>query len=653
MLRKGFILFMAVSIAFAFSIVGEEKNEERGIFHILIGYAYYNNTENVASFAIVNITNVDRWEWNLTTTDAAGFYTFNCGSFQGPGWEPGENITITVYGNSSQCWSNWTGSVNGTVPSIAQWYNVTLESTIGFYDVGTKAINYPSNNSILCPTPISYRVNATIKNYGNLSHSFPVELRIYDNNNSLKFSDIEMISLAPMEEKYVEFDAWAPPDMTMNYTIVVTTNMTCPNHDYMPWTDSKSITVHVLQRIIDMEVEKKVWNESSLTWDDEVDIQDLPCTVRFNISIHNNGTCSSLTNISITDILNGMQYEYNSTFINGIHAPDPYIVGNMLIWNESILGYEWPNVLESCNYIYIIYNATISNWGEKINNVSVNAVAYPTWENVTKNDFAHVIVKANVDEIFITFEDLKCIENETISTNFTFNVHAAAYNYTYGFIGLVNASWSIANNGSNASINASYGKEIEFNSGWKDGIAILHASYDNKSDSVTFTINSSLFTFLLHQGWNFITVPCQNSFNASTLYSSIENCKIVLKWNASEQLFGVYIPGCPYDFNIEDGIGYFIAVINTTIFSIADIPITSVNVTLYEGWNTLGWFKENVTHASSLHGNISNCTAVLILNASKQNFDLYVPGSPYDFAIMRGEGFLVAVNKQSHWHGEG
>lgn len=37
-------------------------------------------------------------------------------------------------------------------------------------------------------------------------------------------------------------------------------------------------------------------------------------------------------------------------------------------------------------------------------------------------------------------------------------------------------------------------------------------------------------------------------------------------------------------------------------------------------------------------------------NVSKQDFDLYIPNAP-DFAINRGEGFFIAVNEESVWHG--
>ncbi|HEC82450.1 MAG TPA: hypothetical protein ENI53_01010 [Thermoplasmatales archaeon] len=67
----------------------------------------------------------------------------------------------------------------------------------------------------------------------------------------------------------------------------------------------------------------------------------------------------------------------------------------------------------------------------------------------------------------------------------------------------------------------------------------------------------------------------------------------------------------------------------------------------------LGWFREEQTTADSLLNSIQGCNIILRWNASIADFDLYAPGVPNNFVIKRGDGFLVAVNEQSIWHGEG
>ena len=158
------------------------------------------------------------------------------------------------------------------------------------------------------------------------------------------------------------------------------------------------------------------------------------------------------------------------------------------------------------------------------------------------------------------------------------------------------------------------------------------------------------FTFELGEGWDFVTIPCENEYNASMLYSSIPGCNIILKWNNSKDDFDVYVPGSPCDFNIEDGIGYFVAISYNTFFAIEDVSIASVNITLLVGWNSLGWFKEEQTNASDIYNSIAGCNIVLRWNNSKNDFDVYVPNAP-DFVIEQGNGFFVSVSQQSQWHG--
>ena len=412
-----------IGMALIGTVIAEDE-EPHGPFHFIQGYVYYNNTNVPAAFASLCIYNVTNGTWWNISTNEIGWYHTNLGSFEGPGWAAGDPFVIYAYGNSSLCWTNWSGNVSGTVPLYTAWYNITMETTLDPYDVGTEAINYPADGDYLCPDPISYVINATVKNYGaTYTHSFPVELRIYDSLGNLVFSDVENVNnLLPGEERYVEFDAWTPPDMTEDYTIVVTTNMTCPNHDYMPWTDSKSITVHVLQRIIDMEVEKKVWNESSLTWDDKVTIPTVPYTVTFNISIHNNGTCNTLTNITVVDTLTaGLQYVPGSTTINGVAGADPEIVGSTLIWNASKLGYVWPNALEPCQWIYIEFEANVTEYGTDVNNASASAEAWPTWEAATGEDApgAYVISDSTPPVTVISYGDPHYIDSYIYITSAT------------------------------------------------------------------------------------------------------------------------------------------------------------------------------------------------------------------------------------------
>jgi len=180
--------------------------------------------------------------------------------------------------------------------------------------------------------------------------------------------------------------------------------------------------------------------------------------------------------------------------------------------------------------------------------------------------------------------------------------------------------------------------------GASDGERFSSISYEK-----VMVVNAP-FNISLYQGWNFVTIACENNYTASSLYNDIQGCNLILKWNNSKNDFDVYTHGSPNNFAIENGTGYFISVSNNTNLSVTGLPIQSVNITLLVGWNSLGWFKEEQTNASDIYNSIAGCNIVLRWNNSRNDFDVYVPNAP-DFVIERGNGFFVSVSQQSQWHG--
>jgi len=166
-----------------------------------------------------------------------------------------------------------------------------------------------------------------------------------------------------------------------------------------------------------------------------------------------------------------------------------------------------------------------------------------------------------------------------------------------------------------------------------------------------------IFEYFVSKGWNLITIPCKCNLTASSLGNLIPNCSIIIKWNATLQQFQSYLVGISppeYDFEIKQGIGYFVYVNNDTTFSIIGLPISNVSVPLHIGWNLIGWFKNETTTASLLGQNITNCSIISKWNASLQQYQSYLVGiSPpeYDFAIKQGMGIFIYTNEESIWHG--
>ena len=264
----------------------------------------------------------------------------------------------------------------------------------------------------------------------------------------------------------------------------------------------------------------------------------------------------------------------------------------------------------------------------------------------------------NVNSINITYnpEGMEIL-NQVISTNFTFTGYASAYNDTVGYIGLASANWAVANIYSNASTNPLTYTSSTFHSGWYNGTAIWTLDYADRSfhDQVIFEINSSLFSMRVYQGWNMITMPVENSWTAETLGQNITGCTVVIKFNGSTQTFATHVVGTPWDdFPIDDGVGYFVYCTQDSIFSTPILSITSVNVTIHEDWNIIGWYHDYSTTAESLGDNISGCSTVIMSDAGTQTFLTHVVNTPWNnFTITQGMSLFIYTTEASYWHGEG
>ncbi len=172
-------------------------------------------------------------------------------------------------------------------------------------------------------------------------------------------------------------------------------------------------------------------------------------------------------------------------------------------------------------------------------------------------------------------------------------------------------------------------------------------------------VPQTTWTRSVSQGWNLVTMPVQHNYTAASLGENVSGCSIVARWNASTGTFESFLVGTSppgMDFAIEDGVSYFIYKDTDTFYGDVDIPISGVSVDLYVGWNTIGWYNDTATNASSLGTAIDNCTIVAYWNTSSSTFESYLVGiSPpaMDFHITRGMGVFVYVTKPSTWSGEG
>ena len=160
---------------------------------------------------------------------------------------------------------------------------------------------------------------------------------------------------------------------------------------------------------------------------------------------------------------------------------------------------------------------------------------------------------------------------------------------------------------------------------------------------------------VIQKDWNLISVPILNTWTAETLGQNITGCTVISMFNASTQDFSTHIVNIPWDdFPIEDGVGYFVYTSTASIFTLPRGPVPTFSVSIYDGWNILGWVNENSTTAEALGQNITNCSVVIMFDAETQSFISHVVGIPWDnFVVRRGRGLFIYTSSNSVWQGEG
>ena len=206
------------------------------------------------------------------------------------------------------------------------------------------------------------------------------------------------------------------------------------------------------------------------------------------------------------------------------------------------------------------------------NYVLEGTYTYFIWANDTRGNSiisaSYQFHIATIDSLEVTYSSQNGIPDTIISTHFFLDCYAGAFNDTHGFVAFVDATWNLQNSGgSNASINTTSGESVEFFSGWFDGTATVTADDGNgHTDSVVFTIDSSVFSKMIFQGWNMIGWSPQSSTVAESLGQNITGSTVVTMFDGETQAFISHVVGVPHDnFVIGQYMGVFVY---TTITSI-------------------------------------------------------------------------------------
>ena len=187
---------------------------------------------------------------------------------------------------------------------------------------------------------------------------------------------------------------------------------------------------------------------------------------------------------------------------------------------------------------------------------------------------------------------------------------------------------------------------------------------------------ASAFASTAGDKYNFIAIPLDASdsitpFTASGLAAYHgPSVKAVLKWNASTELYTMYVPGIsppPLDFDLEVGGAYFLLLdsSSTDVLSIVgDVPLQgSVVHTLVPEPTSSGCRynaisipldQSDVTDAASLATAIGGVDAVLEWDSANEVYKMYIPDvspSTLNFAVRIGYPYFVCLNNTAptHW----
>ena len=220
------------------------------------------------------------------------------------------------------------------------------------------------------------------------------------NPNEFKWEFPDLV-LEPCETITIEFDTHVVKcgvDTNTQKATAVGCGKTVSDED----TATVNVTGEVKRGI---EVEKTVWDGNA--WVDKINAS-IGDTVKFNSTVHNNGTCCNLTNINVTDTLSD-SFEYISAI------PVPNGVTHNLDGTTTLIWF-FSGPLVPCETITLLIDAHVTKYGEASNKQNATADACGTW--VSDEDYAYVSAILKPD-LVITDEWLCWPDNCTICYNVT------------------------------------------------------------------------------------------------------------------------------------------------------------------------------------------------------------------------------------------
>lgn len=156
-------------------------------------------------------------------------------------------------------------------------------------------------------------------------------------------------------------------------------------------------------------------------------------------------------------------------------------------------------------------------------------------------------------------------------------------------------------------------------------------------------------TLSVDVGWNLISLPFNNTYNAETLCQAIPGCTVISKFE--NQKYVSHIKGLPFNmFVIELGYGFFLHSNQISTLSLNGSRITTstrnITIELERGWNIIAWTSETNTTAETVCDDVH----YIARYDPSTGFTTHLKGNPSNnFTVSDCKGYFVWVNQTVNW----
>ena len=185
-----------------------------------------------------------------------------------------------------------------------------------------------------------------------------------------------------------------------------------------------------------------------------------------------------------------------------------------------------------------------------------------------------------------------------------------------------------------------------------DSDGTIYAITDDEKDYELYAFWSTppeeTFTKYLPEGWNLISLPLTPPDNSTaSVFAGISH-DAVYRYNATAETEQFENAS-----TMEPGTGYFVNVTAPgQIWTYNGTPYTTMNVSLEQGLNTVGWLNCSKSISDALSSLGGKYNYVARFNATSQSFEAYNPHALSDdfneFTIMsRGTGYFISMKEDS------